>query len=257
MNINTIMNNANTEVNPECNTSTHPGRMSYNSCPIIRSVADAISYLQFGGTWYLAQYQCHHLIEKLLLVISRGSLNNAAIAFANTCDQIFERRAELGMLSRRSCAALSRRGLTISAPGTPRRFWMDFLTYWFLVLEFHRDSIDTTTTQTTATRTQSLTLDTLYHMEWKFGTICKQLHHSGKTFPGVSLPHIFRGSCLRTLFGAVCGRADGRIDMELSCVETIKYTSRFGPSQIGSTDVGSSAVSMEVCWSCHKSFYVI
>lgn len=107
MNINTNMNNANTEINPECNTSTHPGGMSYNSCPVIRSVADAIRYLQFGGTLYVAQYECHDLIKKLLLVISDGGVNNAAMAFADTCDQIFERRAELGMLSQRSCAAFS------------------------------------------------------------------------------------------------------------------------------------------------------
>lgn len=132
---------------------------------------------------------------------------------------------------------------------------MDFLTYWFFVLEFHRDSIDTTTTRTTPTRKQSLSLDTLYYMQWKFGTICKQLYHSGTTFPGVSLPHIFRGSYLRTLLGAVCGRADRRIDMELSCVETIKYTSRLAARQIGSTDVGGSALSMEVCWGCHEIFY--
>lgn len=98
MNINRITNNANISprshgknlafmaMNPACHTTTHPGDISYNSGPVIRSVADVIMDLQCGGNLHLAQYQCHELIKQLLLVISGRCLQNPAMAVANTND---------------------------------------------------------------------------------------------------------------------------------------------------------------------------
>lgn len=106
-----VMNNANINahfhdnngtypvINPEPIASPQPGRISSSAGPVIRSVEDAITYLQQGGNLHLARYECFDPIKTLLLAISGDSLENAATAFADTCDWLVIYRVGICMLS--------------------------------------------------------------------------------------------------------------------------------------------------------------
>lgn len=72
--------------NPETRYYAQP---YVGTSPVIRSVADAIIYLRWGGTsLHQARFKCHDLIKDLLLAIPGNDLEHAAIAVAEACDRI-------------------------------------------------------------------------------------------------------------------------------------------------------------------------
>lgn len=87
------------------------------------------------------------------------------------------------------------------------RFWMDFQSYWWFVLELHRDYIVTTTTPVTAGCRRPLLPWTLDNMALKFQMFpnglsqcdCEQMNLNPDVVKVLS-----GWCCWKTILGAVC-----------------------------------------------------